>query len=79
MENLIDVKARKLLLIDKFEEHFDIGGETELNGMEGLLVWGNDGLFYQMSYKTDTSWNITMFPYDIYSKKEWDGEKWVEK
>ena len=74
-----DVKERKRFLIDKFEEYFDVGGICELNGSEGLLVWGGDSMFYQMSYKSDKVWNITMFPYDIYDKREWDGEKWVKK
>lgn len=43
--------------------------ECELNGWEGLIVYGPSGLFYQMNYKGPDIWSITMFPYDIYGRK----------
>lgn len=79
MDMGFDTKARKRELMDFFENQIDIGGHASLNGWEGLLVWGYDGKFYQMSYKNADNWSITVFPYDNYGMKEWNGEEWVEK
>lgn len=83
----MDKKERVRELIDIFyslipdaHKRFDENKTlVELNGWEGLNVWAPDGYFYSMSYKGENKWSITIFPYDIYGKKEFDGYVWKEK
>lgn len=62
----------------KFDKSFD-DAIFELNGYEGLIVYGSDGMFYQMSFKSADVWNISMWPYDIYGKRVWNGKEWMDK
>lgn len=77
----MDEKTRLRELIDffclKMGWEFEDTDLYELNGYEGLLAWGADGLFYQMNYKSDSVWHITMFPYDIYGKRKYVEGEWV--
>lgn len=74
-----DSKTRQRELLDFFNGQVNVEGQSSLNGWEGLLVWGDDGRFYQMSYKSVANWTITMFPYDMYGNKEWNGKEWINK
>lgn len=80
----MDEKTRKNELIEFF---FKLAGVTsdmvmdsdilhqfefELNGWEGLIAYGPNGMFCQMNYKGPDIWSITVFPYDIYGKKVWN-------
>ena len=88
----MDEKTRKNELIEFF---FKLAGVTsdmvmdsdilhqfefELNGWEGLIAYGPNGMFCQMNYKGPDVWSITLFPYDIYGKKTYnkEKEKWEE-
>lgn len=75
----MDEKTRKRELTEVF---FKLGGVTsdtdsdflhqfefELNGWEGLIAYGPNGMFCQMNYKGPDIWSVTVFPYDIYGKK----------
>lgn len=74
-----DKKARVEFLINKFREiieknHWHDNTDIyEENGYEGLLVYGQNGRFYQFSYRSDENWSINMFPRDIYGRKFWHG------
>lgn len=67
-------------LIPKTDWH-DNEDIYELNGADGLLVYGENGRFYQFNYKSDDRWTITEAPYDMYNRKKWlgFGKGWVDK
>ena len=79
-------KERRKFLIDKFRELIEKNNWHEntdiyaLNGYEGLIVYGENGRFYQFNYKSDDNWSINMFPRDIYAKMFWygAGKGWCE-
>ena len=70
---------KKLYFLGDTDSSSDHQFITELNGWEGLIVWAPNGFFYQMNYKGDDTWNITMFPYDIYGTKVYKEGKWHVK
>lgn len=85
----MDEKTRKRELAEFFFKQLYFLGDTdsspehqfitELNGWEGLIVWAPNGLFYQMNYRSDSVWHITMFSYDIYGRKVYEEGAWHEK
>ena len=78
----MDNKERLRELTDFMLDILPLNGSLFiLNGWEGLICYGTDGYFYQMSYKGPDNWHIAMWPNDIYGKKIWDSEdhEWVDK
>lgn len=76
-------KERQRFLIDKFltaiEADESLISYSELNGNEGLIVYMSNGKFVQFKYTNKDVWNISIFPYDIYSRKEFINGEWKTK